>query len=156
MTVVVMQAQSLDGKWTTTIDDDGTAIKSNMTFSGKTVLLDFYTEQSSEEFGTIGMKFSIPGTYTRSGSTVEINFDKDKANFEIVKTEFSQAMKDELKEEPDLEDMLKELFKGLMEEEGKAIAEALPLSGEVTITTLTATKLVLSSGEDNMVFTRVK
>ena len=157
MAAVGMQAQSLIGTWKTTMnDDDGGQVEMYVIFNQRTFTIKGVFAESDPEVGSVTGSVTLPGTYTRSGNTLNLKIDPEQADLRLDKIEFTDEVNKTLEEMPEM----KKTITGILEQsinEGKAdIVKSLSLEGELTIESLTATQLILDDHDEKVTFTRVR
>lgn len=158
MAAMGMQAQSLNGTWNTTVNNDGQNTDMYFIFSQSSLSIKGVVTQSEPEVGTFTISILVPGTYTRSGNKLNIKLKPEQGRVNIDKMVLNDELKKILEEMPE---MKKELAKGLEQvlSEGKSelVKEFSALSGDMNIESLTATKLILvDEGGGTLTFTRVR
>ena len=96
---------------------------------------------------------TIPGTYKKDGNTLTLTVDVKQAEGKMVKTVYKGEMADLIKDSPEMKKTIDEMLQKQVDEEMKKnFANEVPFDGDLTIKSLTPTKLVLEDGDDEMVF----
>ena len=159
-TVISLQAQSLLGKWkgSTEIDEDGDTITTYYIFKlNNKVEMKMLLNSKDDEIGIITMSFTMPGTFSRNGQTLNIQFEANKSKCKLENVVFTAQMEKEFEEMPEMKKMILEMIKKSIDNEmAKQFANESLFDGEVAIVQLSATKLVLSDGDDTLSFTRFR
>lgn len=158
--VITLQAQSFVGKWSTPYDNNGDEAEIIMEFTkdGQFVVT-MKQIVRTPEIGEIGFSFVMPGTYVKNGDkklTVSLNMDNAKADFDYI--HFSKQIEDLFKQQPDqketIEQQLRSAIAGSVKE---SIGNDPPISGGITIKSVTADTLVIEPDDDDeLTLTRIK
>jgi len=151
-----LQAQSLLGTWKSeaTTDEDGDKTTWAFIFGqGSKFTLKMTLEASDPEIGDLVFGLTIPGTYKKDGNTLTLTVDVKQAEGKMVKTVYKGEMADLIKDSPEMKKTIDEMLQKQVDEEMKKnFANEVPFDGDLTIKSLTPTKLVLEDGDDEMVF----
>lgn len=151
MSVVSLQAQSLDGIWLY-VDSEGDNVASlALNFQAQDpVIQQLYIEMVDETAGVVGYLFKAPPIpFVRQGNTLTLNFDVNKAGVTLQKAEWSDQIKQKIAEDPSLESQYQQVYLKVMEDQKGAILQDAMLSGNLEIVSVTDKDLVLKdeSGE---------
>ena len=140
MAVAGMQAQKLQGKWMSKVNEDGQEITMYLTFDEK-FLLKAQIVGDVPNLGQLYMSFTVPGTYRQSGEDLHIDIDKTKSEAAIDKIVFTEEAQKLVNEKPEVKDQLLEALKPALVEARDSFMKEFPLDGELTIYELTDTTL---------------
>ena len=149
-----VSAQSILGKWKTTVVEDGEKIPMVITFKDKGVMtISSQTKQSEPEVGTIHISLKVNGTYKQDGNKLFVTLDPKKSRVEVSRIDFNTSMKAMLLVQPEMEQQVIEMMNSELRKHSGELVKEMPLAGDITIKELTDKKLVLT-GEEDVVLTR--
>ena len=155
-----IQAQSLIGTWKTapTVDEDGDATTWFFTFKqGTQFSLRMEMATEDKEIGKIVFGLTMPGTYTKSGSTITIKLDPKKSVGKIEKMELTGDLAALIKDSPEMKKTIEKMLQEQVDNEiKKGFEDQPPFDGDLTIIKLTSNQLELQSDDEMMNFTRVQ
>ena len=152
-----MQAQSLNGTWITTMEEEGQNMDFYFIFTQRTLTMKGVVNMSDPEVGDITVSVTVPCTYTRKGNKLNVKTSPQTAKLNIDKMKFTSEIEKAVKDNPDLKKMIEDQMKKAMEESKGEIVDGFPNDGELDIVTLTDTKLALRDETGETInFTRVK
>ena len=157
MVAVGMQAQSLNGTWKTTMTEDDQEMDFYFIFTQSTLTMKGIVSQFDPEVGTITVSVQVPGTYTRRANNLTVKTNPRQAKLNIDKMDFVGEIAEAMKQSPEVKKMITDQVQKVMEESKGEIVSGFPQSGDLSIVSLTATKLTLrdDTGE-TMSFTKVR
>ena len=152
-----LQAQSIVGTWKTSMMDDGQKMDFYFVFTQSTLTMKGTMTQHDPEVGTITVSVKVPGTYTRSGNTLNVKTAPSQAKLSIDKMDFVGELAQLMKQSPEMKKMLEDQVQKAMEGSKGEIVSGFPKSGQITIVQNTGTKLLLrdETGE-TLNFTKVR
>ena len=150
-----MQAQSLNGTWKTTLNDDEIDMDFYLTFAQKALTMKAIIREFDPEVGHITLSVEIPGTYTCTGNTLKMKTDIKQAKVKIDKLDFVAEIADVLRGSPELKKKVSDELQKEFEKSKEELVSDLPQNSELKIESQTASKLTVrdESGE-LMVFTK--
>ena len=156
MAAVGMQAQSLIGSWKTVMTEDGEKMDMYFIFKQSTFTIKGTISQTDPEVGTFTASLLLPGTYTRSGNTLNLKTNPEQVDFHLDKMDFNDEVTKALNEMPEMKKTINEMVEKSLSEGKAELAKSLAIEGEVTIESLTATELILVEDDQRITFTRVR
>ena len=112
--------------------------------------------QTDPEVGTFTASLLLPGTYTRSGNTLNLKTNPEQVDFHLDKMDFNDEVTKALNEMPEMKKTINEMVEKSLSEGKAELAKSLAIEGEVTIESLTATELILVEDDQRITFTRVR
>lgn len=149
-----MQAQSLLGTWksNTTTDEDGDKTAWTFIFGqGSKFTLKLTMETSDPEVGDLAFGLTMPGTYKKNGNTLTLTIDAKQAKGKMEKTIYKGEMADLIKDSPEMKKTIDEMLQKQIDEElKKNFKDEAPFDGDLTIKSLTSTKLVLEDEDETI------
>ena len=149
--VMGISAQSIVGKWKSeNIKQDGFDGVVTFTFAKGTafdMLMALHMEQDDMK---VDAHLTIPGTYNLVGDQLTVNLDREKLVFKLDDLSFSGKAAEKIKENPQMEGMVRNIMEQALEANKEKIVDAFPVTGTNTVN-ITATQLVI----DNLVFNKV-
>ena len=156
MAAVGMQAQSLIGSWKTVMTEDGEKMDMYFIFKQSTFTIKGIISQADPEVGTFTASVLLPGTYTRSGNTLNLKTNPEQADLHLDKMDFNDEVTKALNEMPEMKKTINEMVEKSLNEGKAELAKSLALEGEVTIESLTDIELILADDDQRITFTRVR
>ena len=157
MAAVGMQAQSLTGTWKTAMIEDDQKMDFYFIFTERTLNMKGVISMDDPEVGKIVVSVKVPCTYTRNGNKLNVKTNPGQAKMSIDKMEFTPEIASAIGQSPELKKMIEDQMKEAMESSKGEIVDGFPSGGELTIVTLTSTKLTLRDETDETIdFAKVK
>ncbi|MCR5679753.1 MAG: lipocalin family protein [Prevotella sp.] len=157
MAAVGMQAQSLNGTWKTTMTEDGQKMDFYFIFTQSTLNMKGVVSMDDPEVGKIVVSVKVPCTYTRNGNKLNVKTNPGQAKLNIDKMEFTPEIAGAIGQSPELKKMIEDQMKQAMESSKGEIVDGFPSGGELSIVTLTSTKLSLRDETGETIdFTKVR
>lgn len=157
MAAVGMQAQSLNGTWKTTMTEDGQKMDFYFIFTQTSLNMKGVVNMNDPEVGKISVSVNVPCTYTRNSSKLTVKTNPSKAKLNIDKIEFNSEIAAVISQSPEVKKLVETQMKQAMESSKSEIVAGFPQSGQLTILTLTSTKLTLRDETGETInFTKVR
>ena len=150
-------AADLTGKWTTTLEDEGTKLPCVLTITKSDLLFAIDVEED-DEMGTISMSIRIPGSYTVDGNKLNIVLKKEGVEMKLGELKPKSEELKALLASPETKDALMGLIEGVLQNyKDQMMGQGNVLDGELTIKEVTATTMTLLDEEgQDVVFTRIE
>ena len=154
---VMVQAQSLEGKWKSEqLDKDG-SICISLLFSKSEVDMKVAGSKSDPDFGTISLSLSLPCSYLRDGDSLFVTPQKEKAKVNLDKLEFKGELTDSLEANPEIGEFVKALIVGTLDSKKDDLMKEFPLGVGLKIVSHTDSSISIRDEKGKeLLFTRVK
>ena len=108
-------------------------------------------ETSDPEVGDLAFGLTMPGTYKKNGNTLTLTIDAKQAKGKMEKTIYKGEMADLIKDSPEMKKTIDEMLQKQIDEElKKNFKDEAPFDGDLTIKSLTSTKLVLEDEDETI------
>lgn len=162
--IATASAQSIVGKWYL----DESQLK--MMDLGENIKMDFILDISQKNFDIVynmevteddvkmWINSKVPGTYVKKGNNMKVTFDTTKIDLKVVDFTSTDPEIAEMMKSPEGKKMFLELvnmtIKENMADITKDMAETAETLSEFTIGQLTAKKLTIKAGDEEMIFNR--
>lgn len=152
LAVLGISAQGIVGKWKSeTIKQDGMDCNVIFNFAeGTTCDVLMYVSLVKDDIN-MSAHITVPGTYTFSGNQLTMHMQKDKVGFELDDLTFSGKAAEKLKENPQMEGMIRNIMVQALESNKDKMVESIPFDSSTTKLNLEENKLEI----DGFVFHRV-
>ena len=154
---VMVQAQSLEGKWKSEqLDEDGN-ICITLLISKSEVDMKVSGSKSDSDFGTLGFSLFLPCSYSRDGDSLFVMPQKEKAKVNIDKLEFKGELADSIEANPEIGEFIKALIVGTIDSKKDDLMKEFPLGVGLKIVSQTNSSLSIRDEKGKeLLFTRVK
>jgi len=154
---VMVQAQSLEGKWKSEQSDKDGNICITLLFSKSEVFMKATGSKSDQDFGTIGLTLSLPCSYSREGDSLFVTPYKEKAKVSLDKLEFKGELADSLEANPEIKDFIKAVVSGTLDSKKDDLIKEFSLGVGLKIVSQTDSSLSIRDLKGTeLLFTRVK
>lgn len=143
LTLVAMlpiQAQGLEGRWidVAKTGEEDVNLSYILTFEGDQVRQYAVCGSVVENVGDVSIYITVPAQeYAPGSNTLDLTFDASQAEIGIQDIEYSERMKEVIKDAPDREKALKLIVKAGFVEQKHEMAKQILLNGTFTITQIT-------------------
>ena len=145
---VMVQAQSLEGKWKSEQSDKDGNICITLLFSKSEVFMKATGSKSDQDFGTIGLTLSLPCSYSREGDSLFVTPYKEKAKVSLDKS---------LEANPEIKDFIKAVVAGTLDSKKDDLIKEFSLGVGLKIVSQTDSSLSIRDLKGTeLLFTRVK
>lgn len=151
MTALDVQAQSLEGKWVTQIEEKGQKADFYLTFDKKEVEMKIVLNAKQDEF-KMRLSINMEGTYTLKDNILNNKIDSKKTKIKIEELEAKGEMGDQLKENPEMKELIVKMLQKELEKNSDELVKNIPTGGKLTILSNDGETLVII-GSDNTVMT---
>ena len=135
-----IQAQSLEGKWIDVADsgEEDVNLSYILAFEGDQVRQWAVCGTEMENVGDVAINITVPAQeYVPGSNTLNFTFDASQAEITIQDIEYSEQMKEIIKNAPDREKALKLVIRAGFVEQKHEMAKQILLNGMFTITKIT-------------------
>ena len=135
--VMSLSAQNinLEGRWVAQEsegDNQGSLI---FLFEDNELTQAVYAEANTPEVGVVGVMVATPpAPFKLEGNKLTVTRDPSQAEFQIMKTEYNDQVKELISSSPDMEEKVKELLEAGFEKQKVDMAENILFDGEYEIT----------------------
>lgn len=132
-----IQAQSLEGKWMNVADsgEEDVNLAYILVFEGDQVRQCAVCGSEMENVGDVTIYLTVPAqAYAPGSDTLNFTFDASQAEIGIQNIEYSDKVKESIKDAPDRERVLRLVVKAGFEEQKHKMANHILLNGVFTIT----------------------
>ncbi|MBO7580753.1 MAG: hypothetical protein J6T38_04435 [Bacteroidaceae bacterium] len=147
--ILSMQAQSLEGNWQSEKQMEGVKMDYFLNFEGNQ-MSQSVVFTCEKEIGTVSILFSVPAqSYTPGATQLKFAFDASKTEVKFKEVKFNEASKEAIKENPSLENLMKQLVLDDFEEQKETVAKQFLFRGERTIANQTAQSFELKDSDGN-------
>jgi len=153
-----IQAQSLEGKWMNVADsgEEDVNLAYILVFEGDQVRQCAVCGSVIENVGDVTIYITVPAQeYAPGSSTLDFTFDTSQTEIGIQDIEYSDKVKEAIKDAPDRERALRLIVKAGFEEKKHEMANHILLKGTFTITKITADSFEMKDASgDTYVFAK--
>ena len=145
---------NLEGRWVAQEsegDNQGSLI---FLFEGNELTQAVYAEANTPEVGVVGVMVATPpAPFKLEGNKLTVTRDPSQAEFQIMKTEYNDQVKELISSSPDMEEKVKELLEAGFEKQKVDMAENVLYDGDLEIISCNDGELKLKDPEgDELTF----
>ena len=109
------QNYNLEGRWVTDLSDENETTSLIFLFEGNELTQAVYGESNVEGVGLVGVIVATPpAPFKLEGNKLTVTYDASQAEYQVMKTEYTDKVKELIKQAPSMENTMKE-FKGGLE-----------------------------------------
>ena len=128
------QNYDLEGRWVTDLSDENESTSLIFLFEGNELTQAVYSESTIDEIGLIGIIVATPpAPFKINGNKLTVTRDASQADFQVTKTEYNDKIKEAIKENPSMEETVKDVLDKAFDTQKVEMAKSLLYDGELEI-----------------------
>ena len=151
---VSAQNYDLEGRWVSEETEGNEFGMLIFVFEGNELTQAVYAEANTPEVGVVGVMVATPpAPFKLEGNKLTVTRDPSQAEFQIMKTEYNDQVKELISSSPDMEEKVKELLEAGFEKQKVDMAENVLYDGDLEIISCNDGELKLKDPEgDELTF----
>lgn len=134
--VMNLSAQNLDldGRWVAEVSEDDDYAVLIFLFEGNELTQAVYGESPVDGIGLVGVIVATPpAPFKINGNKLTVTRDASQADFQVTKTEYNDKIKEAIKENPSMEETVKDVLDKAFDTQKVEMAKSLLYDGELEI-----------------------
>ena len=134
--VISLSAQNLDldGRWVAEVSEDDDYAVLIFLFEGNELTQAVYGESTLDGIGLVGVIVATPpAPFKINGNKLTVTSDASQADFQVTKTEYNDKVKEAIKENPSMEETVKDVLDKAFDTQKVEMAKSLLYDGDLEI-----------------------
>ena len=134
--VMSLRAQNLDldGRWVAEVSEDDDYAVLIFLFEGNELTQAVYGESTLDGIGLVGVIVATPpAPFKINGNKLTVTSDASQADFQVTKTEYNDKVKEAIKENPSMEETVKDVLDKAFDTQKVEMAKSLLYDGDLEI-----------------------
>ena len=134
--VISLSAQNLDldGRWVAEVSEDDDYAVLIFLFEGNELTQAVYGESTLDGIGLVGVIVATPpAPFKINGNKLTVTSDASQADFQVTKTEYNDKVKEAIKENPSMEENVKDVLDKAFDTQKVEMAKSLLYDGDLEI-----------------------
>ena len=134
--VMSLSAQNLDldGRWVAEVSEDDDYAVLIFLFEGNELTQAVYGESPVDGIGLVGVIVATPpAPFKINGNKLTVTRDASQADFQVTKTEYNDKIKEAIKENPSMEETVKDVLDKAFDTQKVEMAKSLLFDGDLEI-----------------------
>ena len=134
--VMNLSAQNLDldGRWVAEVSEDDDYAVLIFLFEGNELTQAVYGESPVDGIGLVGVIVATPpAPFKINGNKLTVTRDASQADFQVTKTEYNDKIKEAIKENPSMEETVKDVLDKAFDTQKVEMAKSLLYDGDLEI-----------------------
>ena len=134
--VMSLSAQNLDldGRWVAEVSEDDDYAVLIFLFEGNELTQAVYGESTLDGIGLVGVIVATPpAPFKINGNKLTVTRDASQADFQVTKTEYNDKIKEAIKENPSMEETVKDVLDKAFDTQKVEMAKSLLYDGDLEI-----------------------
>ena len=134
--VMSLRAQNLDldGRWVAEVSEDDDYAVLIFLFEGNELTQAVYGESTLDGIGLVGVIVATPpAPFKINGNKLTVTSDASQADFQVTKTEYNDKVKEAIKENPSMEETVKDVLDTAFDTQKVEMAKSLLYDGDLEI-----------------------
>ena len=134
--VMNLSAQNLDldGRWVAEVSEDDDYAVLIFLFEGNELTQAVYGESTLDGIGLVGVIVATPpAPFKINGNKLTVTRDASQADFQVTKTEYNDKIKEAIKENPSMEETVKDVLDKAFDTQKVEMAKSLLYDGDQEI-----------------------
>ena len=134
--VMNLSAQNLDldGRWVAEVSEDDDYAVLIFLFEGNELTQAVYGESTLDGIGLVGVIVATPpAPFKINGNKLTVTSDASQADFQVTKTEYNDKVKEAIKENPSMEETVKDVLDKAFDTQKVEMAKSLLYDGDLEI-----------------------
>ena len=134
--VMSLSAQNLDldGRWVAEVSEDDDYAVLIFLFEGNELTQAVYGESTLDGIGLVGVIVATPpAPFKINGNKLTVTSDASQADFQVTKTEYNDKVKEAIKENPSMEETVKDVLDKAFDTQKVEMAKSLLYDGDLEI-----------------------
>ena len=134
--VMNLSAQNLDldGRWVAEVSEDDDYAVLIFLFEGNELTQAVYGESPVDGIGLVGVIVATPpAPFKINGNKLTVTSDASQADFQVTKTEYNDKVKEAIKENPSMEETVKDVLDKAFDTQKVEMAKSLLYDGDLEI-----------------------
>ena len=128
------QNYNLEGRWVTDLSDENETTSLIFLFEGNELTQAVYGESPVDGIGLVGVIVATPpAPFKINGNKLTVTRDASQADFQVTKTEYNDKIKEAIKENPSMEETVKDVLDKAFDTQKVEMAKSLLYDGELEI-----------------------
>ncbi len=128
------QNYNLEGRWVTDLSDENESTSLIFLFEGNELTQAVYSESTIDEIGLIGVIVATPpAPFKLEGNKLTVSYDASQAEYQVMKTEFNEKVKEVIKQAPSMENTMKEILDNAFDSQKEEMVKTVMFKGELEI-----------------------
>ena len=128
------QDYNLEGRWVTDLSDEGESTTLIFLFEGNELTQAVYSESNVDGVGLVGVIIATPpAPFKLEGNKLTVSYDASQAEYQVMKTEYTEKVKEIIKQAPSMENTMKEILDKGFESQKEEMCKAVMFKGELEI-----------------------
>lgn len=134
--VISLSAQNLDldGRWVAEVSEDDDYAVLIFLFEGNELTQAVYGESTLDGIGLVGVIVATPpAPFKLEGNKLTVTYDASQAEYQVTKTEYNDKVKEAIKENPSMEETVKDVLDKAFDTQKVEMAKSLLYDGDLEI-----------------------
>ena len=132
------QNYNLEGRWVTDLSDENESTSLIFLFEGNELTQAVYSESNVEDVGLVGIIVATPpAPFKLEGNKLTVTYDGSQAEYQVMKTEYTEKVKEIIKQAPSMENTMKEILDNAFNSQKEEMCKTIMFKGELEIVSCT-------------------
>ena len=134
--VMNLSAQNLDldGRWVAEVSEDDDYAVLIFLFEGNELTQAVYGESTLDGIGLVGVIVATPpAPFKLEGNKLTVTYDASQAEYQVMKTEYTEKVKEVIKQAPSMENTMKEILDNAFNSQKEEMCKTVMFKGGLEI-----------------------
>ena len=128
------QDYNLEGRWVTDLSDENESTSLIFLFEGNELTQAVYSESTIDEIGLVGIIVATPpAPFKLEGNKLTVSYDASQAEYQVMKTEYTDKVKEVIKQAPSMENTMKEILDNAFDSQKEEMCKTVMFKGGLEI-----------------------
>ena len=129
-----LEGRWVEGRWVTDLSDEGESTTLIFLFEGNELTQAVYSESNVDGVGLVGVIIATPpAPFKLEGNKLTVSYDASQAEYQVMKTEYTDKVKEVIKQAPSMENTMKEILDNAFNSQKEEMCKTVMFKGGLEI-----------------------